>query len=287
MTSTPNQQDAPKDVQQRHNSASATKTTAGVNYNIKSDTAPKIIIETEDEKGQRIIHPEYANIVIELHDASQAANTPNFSESGLQFCNYPTQVSNFDKTQLNDEHFRQAYDSEIRHLIMQVCAAKDAFVFDHTIRDDRSTTRSPAKHVHCDYSEHSARTRLYDFLDEATAKDWAADGYAIVNVWRPIGYPVEQSPLCFIDSQTVTKDDWVAVDLIYPDRQGQVMGMTHNPAHQWLYLPQMTPDEVAIFSVADSTGKPIIAHSAVDLIHTPENARPRRSIETRVLLRHN
>lgn len=285
MTNKTNQLEAPTNVQQRAHLDGVDKTTAGVNYNIKSDRAPKILIETEDEKGQRIIHPEYTNIEVELYDASQVAHAPNFADSGLQFCNYPTNVSAFDKAQLNDDNFRQTYDAEIRRLIIDVCEAKDAFVFDHTIRDDRSTTRSPAKHVHSDYSDDSARTRLHDFLGEENANAWEADGFAIVNIWRPIGHPVEQSPLCFIDARSVTESDWVTVDLIYPDRQGQVMGMYHNPAHKWLYLPEMTPDEVAIFSVADSTDKPIVAHSAADLVNTPENARPRRSIETRVLVR--
>lgn len=261
------------------------RATACVNYNQASHVPPQIVIEVENDKGQQIIHPDYQAVEVELHDASQVASTPNFAQSGLQFCTYPTQVSHFDKDLLNSERFKQSYDTEICHLIKQVCHAKEAFVFDHTIRDDKSNVRAPAKHVHSDYSPESARTRLYDFLNENTAQQWEAEGFGIVNVWRPIGHRVEQSPLCFIESTSVEKKDWTAVNLIYPDRQGQVMGMYHNPTHQWLYLPEMIPDEVVIFCVANNTSHPIIAHSAVDLTHTPNNARPRRSIETRVLVK--
>lgn len=270
MTATPQQ------VKPRNSSS----TLASVNYNLPSDTSPKIIVEEADEKGQNIIHPTYERIEVELNDVSQPQHAPSFAQTGIEFCDYPTQITDF-----GDDGFRDVYDNEITELLIEVCQAKEAFVFDHTIRDDRSSVRSPARHVHNDYTEQSARTRLYDFLGEETAKAWEADGFAIVNVWRPIGYPVEQSPLCFIDTQSVADSDWVTVDLIYPDRQGQVMGVTYNPTHKWLYLPKMTPTEVAIFRVADSTGKPSVAHSAVDLLEIAENARPRRSIETRVLVR--
>lgn len=268
---------AAKQVSQRNMTESPL---AIVNYNKLSKTPPKIIIEQADIHGQNIIHPEYEQVTVTLFDASQNQHMPTFKSTGISFHDYPTEVEHF-----HDDNFQEKYNKEIIDLVLSVCDAREAFVFDHTIRDDRSRTRSPAKHVHNDYTDGSAHTRLYDFLNKDEAQAWELDGFAIVNVWRPINNPVEQSPLCFIDTKSIAKSDWVKVDLIYPERQAQVMGVYHNTSHKWLYLPNMAPNEVVIFRVADSKGKSSVAHSAVDLIKAPKNANPRRSIETRVFIR--
>ena len=77
-----------------------------------------------------------------------------------------------------------------------------------------------------------------------------------------------------------------SLDLIYPDRTGQIMGLAGNPAHEWLYQSRMTPDEIALFNIYDNRGLPSIAHSALDLVEDPKVTTIRQSIESRTLVRY-
>jgi len=76
------------------------------------------------------------------------------------------------------------------------------------------------------------------------------------------------------------------LDLIYPDRKGQIMGIAANPQHDWLYMSKMTPDDVAFFNIFDNRGLPSIAHSALGMIEDPDIHTVRRSIESRILVRY-
>lgn len=81
-------------------------------------------------------------------------------------------------------------------------------------------------------------------------------------------------------------DDWMDIGLIYPDRFGQILGVAANPAHKWFYQSQMTPDEVVLFNIYDNTGRPHLAHSALDMEGDEDVLVPRKSIESRTLVRY-
>lgn len=84
----------------------------------------------------------------------------------------------------------------------------------------------------------------------------------------------------------MTSEDWVLLDLIYPDRKGQIMGLVNKPNHDWLYQSKMTPDEVAFFNIYDNRGLPSIAHCALDVVENPIIATIRKSIESGTLVRY-
>ncbi|MCY4334642.1 MAG: CmcJ/NvfI family oxidoreductase [Litoreibacter sp.] len=140
--------------------------------------------------------------------------------------------------------------------------------------------------VHSDYSQSGAEQRLVDLLGSDVAAVWAKGHYAFINVWRPIGTPINSAPLGFILPDSVAEADWITLDLIYPDRMGQIMGLAANPDHRWLYMSKMTPDEVAYFNIYDNCGQPSIAHSALDMIEDPSIQTVRKSIESRTLVRY-
>jgi len=79
----------------------------------------------------------------------------------------------------------------------------------------------------------------------------------------------------------------MTIELIYPDRKGQILGVGANPKHEWFYQSNMTPNEVVIFNIYDNRGQPHLAHSALDIANQPDNSPPRKSIETRTLVRYN
>ena len=64
------------------------------------------------------------------------------------------------------------------------------------------------------------------------------------------------------------------------------MGLVANDAHEWVYLSKMTPNEVALFNIYDNLGKRSIAHSALDMVEDSSIDMPRKSIESRALVRY-
>ncbi len=164
---------------------------------------------------------------------------------------------------------------------------EEVVIFDHTVRiDDEVSDRKPARNVHSDYSSDGAQKRLVNLLGQERAQEWTASHYAFINVWRPVGAEINSSPLGFIEPHSVDEQDWILLDLIYPDRKGQILGLAANPAHQWIYRSKMTPEEVAFFNIYDNCGQAAIAHSALDMIEDPKIHTVRKSIETRTVVRY-
>ncbi|MEX3814537.1 CmcJ/NvfI family oxidoreductase [Paraburkholderia sp. BR13439] len=134
-----------------------------------------------------------------------------------------------------------------------------------------------------DFADPTVIERTYYPESEALLKG----RMAIVNLWRPIGWPVETSPLALCDARSIALNDLVPSDLIYPDRVGETYSFVFDPRHRWYYFPLMTPDEVLLLKIYDSAGDGVArltAHTAFDDPSSPPDARPRRSIELRALL---
>ena len=84
----------------------------------------------------------------------------------------------------------------------------------------------------------------------------------------------------------MSQQDWINIELIYPDRKGQILGVKANPKHEWFYFSDMTPDNAIIFNIYDNKGRPHLAHSAIDIVEKHPVILPRKSIETRTLVRY-
>lgn len=80
--------------------------------------------------------------------------------------------------------------------------------------------------------------------------------------------------------------DLVPTRLIYPDREGGVCSVKHNPGHKWYYLSDQTPDEVTLIKCFDSdTDKArLTPHSAFSDKTSPVDAPQRQSVEVRALV---
>jgi len=120
----------------------------------------------------------------------------------------------------------------------------------------------------------------------AMVTPWSQGHYAFINVWRPVDHPINSAPLGFVRPSSQKEGDWILLDLIYPDRIGQIMGLAANPHHEWVYQSRMTPGDVAFFNIYDNSGLPSIAHSALDMVEDETVQTVRKSIETRTLVRY-
>lgn len=228
----------------------------------------------------RLVSPELLPTPIELHDVRDDAVDTSFEADGIGFFVAPTDLD------LTAAGWEARYAAELTDLLRRELGADTVRVFDHTLRvDDPAAVRRPARNVHTDYSPEGARVRLDTLLGADTAAEWAAGHYAFVNVWRPVSDVVRSAPLGFVRPRTVAPADWVSLDLVYPDRVGQILGLVPNPAHEWVYQSRMTSRELAVFNIYDNRGRPAVAHSAVDLREPTPAGGIRRSLETRTVIR--
>lgn len=182
---------------------------------------------------------------------------------------------------------RALYYPEIERLVKRATAAQEVLIFDHTIRGERpGAAREPVRRVHNDYTERSGPRRLRDLLAPEAAARRLAARFAQINVWRPIIGPVQSAPLAVADARTIRPRDLIAVDLVYPERTGEIYEVTYSPDQRWYYVPRMRRDEVLLIKGYDSAmdGRArFTPHTAFDHPCTPAGAPPRESIEVRVL----
>ncbi|MEL6565287.1 MAG: CmcJ/NvfI family oxidoreductase [Pseudomonadota bacterium] len=255
--------------------------TAMVNYHVHKPFRQAFELDAGGIAGS-LISPELAPTPVVLTDMRPSSNPVTFASDAVEFLRRPTAVTAF-----SGDAWRAAYDAELTTILTQTLGAREVVVFDHTIRvDDPKAARKPARNVHSDYSTRGAEQRLVDLLGADTATKWAQGHYAFVNIWRPVAHPINSSLLGFVRPSSVDPSDWILLDLIYPDRTGQIMGLVGNPDHEWVYRSRMTPDNIAIFNIYDNQGRPSIAHSALDMIEDPNVTTIRQSIESRTLVRY-
>ena len=206
---------------------------------------------------------------------------------GFRFVRHDTQVGNF----FDEAEVKRVYYPEMEALVKAESGAKRVVVFDHTLRTADQAEREARKirevvpRVHNDYTEWSGPQRVRDLLP-GEADDLLRRRFAIIQVWRPIRHPVETFPLAICDARTLSADDLVVAEHIYPNRVGQTYAITYNPEHVWYFFPRMRREEAIVFKVFDSEkdGRArFTAHTAFDDPTAPPDARPRESIEIRTL----
>jgi len=112
-----------------------------------------------------------------------------------------------------------------------------------------------------------------------------------VNTWKPFGREVSDNPLAILDWTTVDASrDVHGLPRGAAVEKGNILvsTVTHNPNHHWMYIPNMTPEEVWFFKQADSRpARPGLSRHA---FHTSFRRpgddgaeRSRRSIAVRLL----
>lgn len=256
---------------------------ASVNYHVKKSEPQNFEFDVDGIIGN-LVSPELIKTPVKVSDVRSCAFQPDFARDGLAFLNRPSAVQDFE----TDDAWRSDYDAELQELLTMEIGAKEVIVFDHTVRiDDPDAPRRPARNVHNDYSQAGAEERLIDLVGEARAEEFHKAGYGFVNVWRPVERVITTSPLGFIRPSSVKRDDWMNIGLVYPDRFGQILGVAANDEHEWFYQSAMTPDEIAVFNIYDNQGRPQLAHSALDLPDDAQATQPRKSIESRTLVRYS
>jgi len=243
---------------------------------------------------------------------------------GFQFIHSPSAFTSFE----SDKEIERVYYPESIALLKNMTGASHVVIFDHSkynraspktfvtyfceaIRrnipgqPDTPQTRSPVSLVHVDQSPASAAARVHRHLAGSEAQERLQRRWQLVNLWRPIYHTVYDWPLALCDFQSVdVHSDLVAMDLFYPDRKVETLAVKFNPAHDWMYLHAMTPEEAVIFkwqvvsqwtvyhsnifdvNSYDSKGgvATVAPHTAFQNLDCPVDVPKRQSIELRALV---
>jgi hypothetical protein len=243
----------------------------------------------------------------------------NINNAGFAVYKSPAQEKAF----TDEAKVREGYYAEVEALLRQkLPGVKKVVFFDHTIRRrEKASPRQPVQQVHVDQTPRAAEIRVRRHLPAEEAEELLKGRYQIVNIWRPIANPASDFPLAVVDYRTTEPEDLVKVDLLYPKREaanddddrgkevlpdpssatstegyevkGETFAVQPSEKHKFLYVKDMTPEEVMLIKCFDSFSevnggqKGIAAytpHTAFVDPQTPADAPGRQSIEVRALV---
>ncbi|KIM43507.1 hypothetical protein M413DRAFT_25865 [Hebeloma cylindrosporum] len=188
--------------------------------------------------------------------------------AGFQYFNHKSKHDSF----ANDQEIYREYYPESIELIKSLTGA----------------SKVAAVQVHVDQTNKSAITRVHRHLPADEAPELLKRRFQIINLWRPIVNPAIDWPLGLCDYRSVAENDSFPMALIFPDREGETLGVKYNPNHKWKYLHGMTPEEIVLIKCFDSKQDGSVAlftpHTGFSDPSTPEGTPFRQSIELRALV---
>lgn len=260
---------------------------ASLNYLRKTDEKPVSYAYTPPPGIPQTTRQNEPHTVT-IRDGRPIVHQFSLDTQGFVLTAHDSKVVNF----YDDNEVREVYYPEVERLLKAATGAGKVVIFDHIVRNvaeakpGANNVREPAKLVHNDYSFTSAPRRVRDHVPEE-ADELLRHRFAEINVWRPIRGPVLDSPLALCDARSLTTEDTVATDLVYPHRVGETYSFTYNPNHQWFYFSKMQRNEALLLKCYDSKedGRArFTAHTSFDDPTIPADAPPRESIEVRALV---
>ena len=223
---------------------------------------------------------------VEIHDARDLPREPSLDREGFALVPHTTKVAEL----YDAAAVRADYYPEVESLVAKATGAARVLAFDHNVRNPAKAEKGedgaqgPVRFVHNDYTLGSGPQRVADLLPDE-ADELLTRRFAVINVWKPIRGPVQATPLAFCDAQSMQQDDFVPTNLEYAGRTGEVYSLTFGQAHRWFYYSAMTAEDALLLKCYDSDADVarFTAHTAIDDPTSPQNAKPRESIEVRTL----
>ncbi|KAF9528004.1 hypothetical protein CPB83DRAFT_855172 [Crepidotus variabilis] len=253
---------------------------AFVNINADSSTAEKQTNAPREPKE------------VTVENVRGKEDTVSLNSTGFQYFKAPAKY----KTFTNDEEIQKEYYPESAELIKKLTGASKVVLFDHTVRrrrpgeaDDGPSRRQPVGFVHVDQTTQAAIARVHRHLPADEAPKLLEKRFQLINLWRPILHAAFDQPLALCDYRSVEPEkDTFPLALVYPDREGEIMGVNYSEKMKWRYLRGMTPDEIVLIKCFDSLqdGKTAVftPHTGFKDPSTPVDAPLRESIEVRALV---
>lgn len=186
------------------------------------------------------------------------------------------------------------YAEELIPLIQELTGARDVFPQYGTAQvrfSNRAAARSwlaTAGFAHVDFVASQVDELVDRTITETgrTVKPYRRQ--RLIQTWRVITDPPQDMPLAVCDSRSVSARDLIPMDFHgVPGSRNELIKSRvcqYGDGHRWHYYPDMTPQEVLVFSGYDSDDP-----DAVNVVHTSfddatvDDAVPRGSIECRFI----
>jgi hypothetical protein len=219
---------------------------------------------------------------VRIEDARGRESEFTLDRNGFALVQAPSRVWDF----YNPDEVKSVYYPEVERLLRDTLGASRVVVFDHGVRNaGLPDGRVPSREVHNDHTVNSAPRRVRDHLGPE-AEALLKQRFGVMNVWRPIGGPVLDSPLALCDARTFTEADLIASDLVYPHVRGETSRVEFKPEHRWYYFSEQQRDEVLLIRVHDNADDGRARLSFHTSFENPLalGAPPRESIEVRTLV---
>lgn len=225
-------------------------------------------INANSVTGERV-----TNVAVDDHPATienaRETGGGKLDVNGFELFHKPSKHTAF----TDDKEIENEYYPESIEYIKEITGASRVVIFDHSepyfittsyplqkltistaIRrrrpgeiDDSPQKRQPVPLAHVDQTTKSSIARVHRHLPASDAPELLKKRFQLINLWRPISHPALDWPLALCDFKSVdVEKDTFPVALIYPDREGETMGIRYNPNLKFKYFHGMTPEEFVL-----------------------------------------
>ena len=110
--------------------------------------------------------------------------------------------------------------------------------------DDSPEKRQPVAQVHVDQTTKASISHVHRYLPADEVSELLKHRFQIINLWRPISHPAWDWPLALCDYRSVDPEkDTIPITMVYPDREGETLGVKYSENYRWKYFRGMTPEE--------------------------------------------
>ncbi|KAJ5476820.1 hypothetical protein N7475_002549 [Penicillium sp. IBT 31633x] len=247
---------------------------------------------------------------VKVYDIRAQNPAPQLLADGYEAIQYPTSLTEEEfmtyRTPEGKQMIKDRYWPELEALILEKTGASKAIPWHFSLRNQtlgyhpdqiffmKTGISQPASTVHIDNDHSTALSHMERELGEEEAKRLIASHkrWAIINVWRPVGTPVQRWPLLVVDHSKIP--DWNYEDnvaRVYRNNDPKYYKAHDNflkphPDYTFRYVSKLRPDEVIVFKDYDSRTDKIrgTPHGGFQDDNTAENAPARRSIEVRLFV---
>ncbi|KAK4443223.1 hypothetical protein QBC34DRAFT_337255 [Podospora aff. communis PSN243] len=251
-----------------------------------------------DAEDKRQTNLTFEDLPVQIRDIRERDSPPSLDDHGFAVRTFQSSVAYEDMTRPGV--VESAYSAEMETLLrIEDESITRVFFFDWRLRSTDSDANherlnlndvtkfiGPAIAVHVDQSPAGALHRiLLQLPDDAT--ELLQGRVRIINLWKPLLYPVEDYPLAVCDGSTIAEDDLAATDNVRQNYQGESLQVHFNEGQNWYYLSEHRPDEVLLLKMFDSSPtvrSKCCPHGAFKMPDLADTVRPRRSVEVRALV---
>ncbi|KAJ7149263.1 hypothetical protein C8R43DRAFT_1107754 [Mycena crocata] len=228
---------------------------------------------------------------VEIQDLRGNEDAATLDMAGFQLYKHPARHTMF----TDDAEIEKEYYPESIELIRRLTGASRVVPFNHIVRRrhpneiESPNKPQPVAQTHVDQTNNSAVASVHRNLPAEDVPELLKHRFQTINLWRPISHPAVDWPLALCDFRTVDPSkDVLPVALVYPDREGETLGVKYNPQHKWKYFSGVTPEELILFKCYDSLQDGSVAlyapHAGFSDPATPKGTPLRESIELRALV---